>query len=104
MDPEVKMAFELAYLPIVHKRQRLNGGDFLGVAIKLMDEFRKQVSDEKILKTAAETMVLTFNSMLDPQMPIDQITSFIDSVYKPGPLTRQVAEACYAENMRLLGK
>lgn len=36
MEEEVKMLFQLAYYPVMYANQRLNGGDFLNVAIPLM--------------------------------------------------------------------
>lgn len=50
MEEEVKMLFQLAYHPVMYTNQRLNGGDFLSVAIPLMDVLREQIDDEAKLK------------------------------------------------------
>lgn len=92
MDEEVKLLFQMAYLPVAHANQRLNGGDFLSVAIPLMDELRKQNPNEVLLKRAARTIVLEFDNMLNPQMSVNQIDEFIQMVYSPGQLTRMMAE------------
>ena len=92
MDEEVKMIFELAYLPVMHANQRLNGGDFLSVAIPIMDALRKEISNEAILRKAAKTMVLAFNEMLNPKMSEQRINEGIQLVYNPDPKTRAIAK------------
>lgn len=92
MEEEVKMLFQLAYYPVMYANQRLNGGDFLSVAIPLMDTLREQIDDEAKLKKAARIMVLEFNSMLNPQMDVHQINDLINTIYKPGAMTRALAK------------
>ncbi|WP_304317520.1 hypothetical protein [Phocaeicola plebeius] len=92
MEEEVKMLFQLAYYPVMYANQRLNGGDFLSVAIPLMDALREQIDDEAKLKKAARIMVLEFNSMLNPQMDVHQINDLINTIYKPGAMTRALAK------------
>lgn len=92
MEEEVKMLFQLAYDPVMYANQRLNGGDFLSVAIPLMDALREQIDDEAKLKKAARIMVLEFNSMLNPQMDVHQINDLINTIYKPGAMTRALAK------------
>lgn len=92
MEEEVKMLFQLAYYPVMYANQRLNGGDFLSVAIPLMDALREQIDDEAKLKKAARIMVLEFNSMLNPQMDVHQINDLINTIYKPGVMTRALAK------------
>lgn len=48
MEENVKMLFQLAYHPVMYANQRLNGGDFLSVAIPLMDALREKTDDEAI--------------------------------------------------------
>lgn len=100
MEEEVKMLFELAYYPVMYANQRLNGGDFLSVAIPLMDTLREQIDDETMLKKAARIMVLEFNSMLNPQMDVHQINDLINTIYKPGAMTRAIAKHIADEFVR----
>jgi hypothetical protein len=98
MDEEIKMLFQMAYLPVAYANQRYNGGDFLSVAIPLVDECRRQKpNDEALIKRACRTMVLTFNDMLNPKMPLDQINEFVEMIYKPGPITRAAAAQIAAQ-------
>lgn len=92
MEENVKMLFQLAYHPVMYANQRLNGGDFLSVAIPLMDALREKTDDEAILKNAARIMVLEFNSMLSPKMDVHQIDDFINAIYKPSAMTRAIAK------------
>lgn len=92
MDEEVKMLFELAYMPVVHKNQRLNGEDFMRTAAPLMNELSKQLKNESettrnaYLKKAAHTMVHTFNNMLDPKMPNSQCDDLTKMLSGGSPL------------------
>lgn len=92
MEEEVKMLFQLAYHPVMYANQRLNGGDFLSVAIPLMDALREQTDDEDKLKKAAHIMVLEFNSLLNPKMDVHQIDDLINTIYKSGVMTRAIAK------------
>lgn len=92
MEEEVKMLFQLAYYPVMQANQRLNGGDFLSVAIPLIDALKNQMNDEAKLKKAARIMVLEFNSMLNPKMDVHQIDDFINTIYNPGAMTRAMAK------------
>lgn len=92
MEEEVKMIFELAYLPIVAKNQRLNGEDFMRTAVPIMNELSKQLKDESEnsknskLRNAAYTMVHTFNNMLNPKMPNDQCEDMINMLSGGNPI------------------
>ena len=92
MEEEVKMLFQMAYFPVMNANQRLNGGDFISVAIPLMDALRHQINDEAKLKKAARIMVLEFNDMLNPKMDVHQIDDVINTIYKPGAITRAMAK------------
>lgn len=92
MEEEVKILFQLAYHPVMYANQRLNGGDFLSVAIPLMDAIREQIHDEDQLKKAARIIVLEFNGMLNPQMDVHQIEDVINMIYKPSDLMRAMAK------------
>lgn len=91
MEEEVKMVFQLMYLPVAQANQRLNGGDFISVAIPLMDELRRQNPNEVLLKKAARIMVMEFNNLLNPKMPVHQIDELVNLIYKPGEMTRMMA-------------
>lgn len=103
MDKEIKMLFELAYYPVMYANQRLNGGDFLSVAIPLMDALRQQINDENKLKRAARQLVLEFNNLLTPKMSVSQIDDTINMIYNPSDLTRAMAKYIADENVKKLG-
>ncbi len=92
MDEEVKIIFELAFLPIVAQNQRLNGEDFMRTAVPIMNELSKQLKDESEnskntkLRKAAFTMVHTFNNMLNPKMPNNQCESIINMLSNGNPI------------------
>lgn len=92
MEEEIKMLFQLAYYPVMYANNRLNGGDFLSVAIPLMDALREQTTDDDKLKKAARIMVLEFNNLLNPKMSVKQIDDTIKMVYEPGPMTRALSK------------
>lgn len=94
------MLFQLAYHPVMYANHRLNGGDFLSVAIPLMDALRGQIDDEAKLKKAARIMVLEFNSMLNPKMDVHQIDNLVNTIYKPGAMTRAMAKQIADEFVR----
>lgn len=102
MNNEIANAFRMAYLPVAQKRNRLNGEDFIGVAVPIMDYVRKQTSSPADIKKAARTMVLTFNDWLNPKLTIDQIEDWIDLLVENGPLTRQIAKENADEFLELL--
>lgn len=102
MNNEIANAFRMAYLPVAQKRNRLNGEDFIGVAVPIMDSVRKQTSSPADIKKAARTMVLTFNDWLNPKLTIDQIEDWIDLLVENGPLTRQIAKENADEFLELL--
>lgn len=101
MNSEVKLLFEMAYLPVVQKRQRLMGQDFLAVAYHLMGELKKQNSDPDFIEDAAKTMVESFNGMLNPKMSRDDMDSMINSLAHGGMFIGAAAESAYAELQRL---
>lgn len=92
MEEEIKMLFNMAYIPVMYANNRLNGGDFISVAIPLMDELREQISDETLIKKSAKILVLEFNNLLNPQMDVHQIEELIQTIYNPGPMTRAFAK------------
>jgi hypothetical protein len=100
MEEEVKMIFELAYYPVMYANNRLNGGDFVSVAIPIMDALRQQLNDETKLKKAARILVLEFNNLLNPQMDVHQIDEMINTIYKPGTITRALAAQIAEEFVR----
>lgn len=96
---EIKIAFELAYIPIAQMRQRLNGQDFLGVAVPLLDSVREQIGDdEDIIRKAAQTMVSSFNEMLNPKLSLQNQEEMVDLLVNNGSLTRAVANQNIEEN------
>ncbi len=92
MEEEIKMLFQLAYLSVATANQRLNGGDFLSVAVPLMDELRKQNNNETFLRKAARIMVEEFNNLLNPKLPAHELENMIETIYNPGPMTRALAK------------
>lgn len=92
MEQDVKLLFELAYHPVMYANNRLNGGDFISVAIPIIDALRKQGYNETDLKKAARIMVMEFNNLLDPKMSGHQIEETVKMVYEPGPITRVLAK------------
>lgn len=92
MEEEVKMLFNMAYIPVMYANNRLNGGDFISVAIPLMDGLRKEITDEILLKKAAKILVLEFNNLLNPKMSVQQMEDTIQMIYNPGPVTRAMAK------------
>lgn len=92
MEQEIKMLFEMAYYPVMYANKRLNGGDFISVAIPVMDALRQQNNDEATLRKAAKIMVLEFNNLLNPKMDVHQIDDTIEMIYNPGPMTRAMAK------------
>lgn len=104
MEEEVKMLFHMAYTPVMYANNRLNGGDFISVAIPLMDELKKEISSEASQKKAAKIMVLEFNNLLNPQMDVHQIDDLIKLIYNPGALTRKIAAQIANEFMQNHGK
>jgi hypothetical protein len=101
MNQEVKILFELAYKPVVLKRKRLMGQDFLAVAFHLMDELKKQNNNPAFIQEAATTMVYAFNDMLNPKMSQYDMQDMIDSLVHGGMFIRAAAEASYEELKRL---
>lgn len=90
MENEIKMLFELAYLPVVHQNQRLNGGDFLKVAFDIMDALRKQqISDLKI-NDSARTLVHCFNNLLNPKMSLKECDDMTHILINNNPLIRGI--------------
>ena len=92
MDEEIKIAFELAYLPVAHARNRLNGQDFIGVAVPIMDYVRSQTTDSAKIRKAAKTMVLVFNDMLNPKLPNEECENMVDLLCNNGELIRMIAK------------
>lgn len=97
IDSEVKILFELAYIPVAQKRNRLMGQDFLAIAFHLMEELKKRNNNPKFIHIAANTMVQTFNDMLDPKMSEYDLQNMIDTLVRGGLIIRGVAESAYKE-------
>jgi hypothetical protein len=86
MNDEVKLLFEMAYLPVAHSRNRYNGNDFLEVAVKLLDEIRKQTNSMEKIKQAAATMVHCFNDLLDPKLSYQECNDMTNLLVKNSPI------------------
>ena len=69
MNDEVKLLFEMAYLPVAHSRNRYNGNDFIVVAVDIMDGIRKQNVSQDVIRQSAITLIKCFNEQLNPKMP-----------------------------------
>lgn len=78
MDEEIKILFRTIYLPIANSRNRYNGNDFLEVAVKLLDEIRKQTNSSEKIRLAAVTMVHCFNDLLDPKISLRDCDELVD--------------------------
>ena len=102
MNNEVELLFEMAYLPVAQKRQRLMGQDFLAVAYHLMEELKKQNSNPVFLEDAAKTMVESFNNMLNPKMSRDDMDGMIDYLAHGGIMIDAIAKKAYRE-LQMLG-
>jgi len=86
MNDEVKLLFEMAYLPVAHSKNRYNGNDFLEVAVKLLDEIRKRTNSMEEIKQAATTMVHCFNELLDPKLSYQECSGMINLLVKNSPM------------------
>lgn len=100
MNQEIKTLFMMAYYPIMYANNRLNGGDFLSVAIPIMDDIKQRLSDEKDIKNAARIIVLEFNNLLNPKMSVQQIDELVQTILNPGPITRATAKQIADEFVR----
>ena len=88
-EQEVEMAFELAYTPVTLVKRRLNGQDFLEVAVPLLDQIRDQFGDNsQEVEIAARTMVYAFNDKLNPKLAKDDLDSMIRLLVNNGPLVQ----------------
>ena len=92
INSEIKTLFELTYFPIAQQRQRLNGKDFIETAVLIMDKCRTQTQSVEKLRSAAYTMVYTFNEMLDPKLSQMDIESLTDLLVDNNPITRTQIE------------
>lgn len=101
---ELKMLFELSYMPVAQVMQRLNGKDFIGVAVPLLDSIRKQTSDPNRIKDAAQMFVYCFNEMLDPKLSYTEMNDMVKLLVNNGPLVRQAAEEALAEFNQVLAR
>lgn len=89
----------MAYLPIAFFRQRLNGQDFIGVSVCILDYLREQPNvNEDDIEIAAHTMVHSFNDMLNPKMSENELDDLVQMLVNNGPLTRMMAKQNQAEN------
>ena len=65
---EARRAFNLLYVPVAIKNNRINREDFIKVAIEIMKEAnRNRVSDED-KEIIAKTLLSEFNSKLNPKL------------------------------------
>jgi RecG-like helicase len=74
---ETKDAFEILYMPMAIMKQRLNGQDFLEVAIEIMREAKRNNVFEEHKYLIATTLVNEFNKKLNPKMTEEQKQAFI---------------------------
>ena len=74
---ETKDAFEILYMPMAIMKQRLNGQDFLEVAIEIMREAKRNNVFEEHKYLIATTLVNEFNKKLNPRMTEEQKQAFI---------------------------
>lgn len=65
---DAKMAFKLLYMPVAIKNNRLNGQDFLKVAIEIMKEADRNRIPEADKEIIAKTLISEFNNKLNPKM------------------------------------
>ena len=65
---EAKLAFNLLYMPVAIAKNRLNGEDFIKVAIDIMKEAKRNKVSETDKEIIAKTLVSEFNSKLNPKM------------------------------------
>ena len=86
MNDEVEILFEMAYMPIALERKRYNGGDFLEVAVKLLDELRKRTNSSEEIKRAASTMVNCFNNLLNPKLSYQECNGMVNLLVKNSPI------------------
>lgn len=83
---EIRIATELAYMPVAMKNKRYNGSDFLEVAIQLKDEeFRENPSID--IEEAAIAMLETFNSKLNPKMSRSDMSGMAKMIAKYSSFT-----------------
>ena len=101
---ELKMLFEMAYVPVAQVMQRLNGKDFIGVAVPLLDSIRKETSDPRRIKEAAQMFVYCFNDMLNPKLPFEQLNDMVTLLVNNGPFVRKAAEEALEEFNQTLAR
>ena len=90
IDNEIKMLFEICYLPISQQKQRLNGGDFLKVAFEIMDQCRKETTSVEKLRSASYTLVNCFNNLLNPKISEEECENMINMLVSNNPMIRQM--------------
>lgn len=101
---ELKMLFQMSYVPVAKVMQRLNGKDFIGVAVPLLDSIRKQTSDPNRIKDAAQMFVYCFNEMLDPKLSFSDMNDMVSLLVNNGPLVRKTAEEALEEFNQTLAR
>ena len=94
----------MAYVPVAQVMQRLNGKDFIGVAVPLLDSIRKETSDPNRIKEAAQMFVYSFNQMLDPKLPFSELNDMVTLLVNNGPLVRKIADEALVEFKQVLNK
>lgn len=92
-EEEIKLLFDLAYTPIMLTNKRVNGGDFLSIAVPIMDALRSKGCDEIFLKKSARILVTEFNNLLSPQLDIEAINDLVETIYMPNDFTRHIAKS-----------
>jgi len=88
MNDAVKLLFEMAYLPVAQTKNRYNGGDFLKVAVELLDDIRKNTNSTNEIKDAATTMVYCFNDLLNPKLTAQECDGMINLLVENNPMIR----------------
>jgi len=101
---ELKMLFQMAYVPVSQVMQRLNGKDFIGVAVPLMDSIRKETSDPRRIKEAAQVFVYSFNDMLNPKLSYSDMNDMVSLLINNGPFVRKAAEEALEEFNQVLAR
>ena len=101
---ELKMLFEMSYMPVAHVMQRYNGKDFIGVVVPLLDSIREQTSDPNRIKEAAQMFVYCFNEKLDPKLSFSDLNDMVSLLVNNGPMVRQAAKEALEEFNQTLAR
>lgn len=69
---EIKMSFELLYLPIAMANNRYNGEDFIKVGVDIMREAKRNNVFDEHKELIATTLVNEFDKKLNPKLNQEQ--------------------------------